>query len=72
VLRQPGRFSDVLPREQPLRGRQRRHNFGCRYGFFPFGMAIDNTRGFIYVSNALGNSISVYNASGQLLTTITN
>jgi uncharacterized protein (DUF952 family) len=36
------------------------------------GMAIDNARGFIYVSNAKQNSIAVYNTKGKLLTTITD
>lgn len=36
------------------------------------GMAIDNARGFIYVSNAKQNSIAVYNTRGKLLTTITD
>jgi hypothetical protein len=41
-------------------------------GFVPFGLAIDKTRGFIYVSNGIGNSIAVYNTTGTLLDTIKN
>jgi DNA-binding beta-propeller fold protein YncE len=41
-------------------------------GFFPFGIALDKTRGFIYVSSAVNNEIAVYNTSGKLLTTIHN
>lgn len=39
-------------------------------GFFPYGMALDQKRGLIYISNATGNSIAVYTTSGQLVTTI--
>jgi DNA-binding beta-propeller fold protein YncE len=41
-------------------------------GFVPFGLAIDMTRGFVYVSNGVGNSIAVYNTTGTLLYTIRN
>lgn len=41
-------------------------------GFVPFGLAIDKTRGFIYVSNGIGNSIGVYSTTGTLLDTIKN
>ena len=40
--------------------------------FVPFGLAIDKTRGFVYVSNGIGNSIAVYNTAGTLLDTIKN
>lgn len=53
----------------PLNGRTAK-TVVAKMGFFPFGIAIDNARGFIYVSNAIGNSIAVYNTSGTLLTTI--
>jgi sugar lactone lactonase YvrE len=35
--------------------------------FFPSGLAIDNKRGWIYVSNSTGNEIDVYNLAGKLL-----
>jgi DNA-binding beta-propeller fold protein YncE len=38
--------------------------------FFPFGLAVDGKRRLIYVANASGNSISVYNTSGAAVTTI--
>ncbi len=41
-------------------------------GFVPFGLAIDKTRGFIYVSNGIGNSIAVCNTTGTLLDTFKN
>ncbi len=39
-------------------------------GFFPFGLALDQKNGYIYVSDGIGNSIAVYNLSGTLLQTI--
>lgn len=39
-------------------------------GFFPDAVAVDSTRGLIYVADALGNRIQVYSTSGVLLTTI--
>ena len=39
-------------------------------GFFPLGVAVDKVHGFIYASNANGNSIAVYNRTGTLVTTI--
>lgn len=41
-------------------------------GFFPWGIALDKGRGFVYVSSANNNEIAVYNTSGTLLTTIHN
>ena len=38
--------------------------------FSPAGIAIDNVRGRVYISNFNGNSIAVYNTSGTLLHTI--
>lgn len=38
--------------------------------FVPFGIAIDNVRGRIYISNDATNSISVYSTAGVLLHTI--
>jgi DNA-binding beta-propeller fold protein YncE len=39
-------------------------------GFFPFGIAVDSTRGRIYVADGIGNKIAVYNTAGTLLHTI--
>jgi DNA-binding beta-propeller fold protein YncE len=39
-------------------------------GFNGEGIAVDNVRGRVYISNQLGNSIAVYNTSGALLKTI--
>jgi len=39
-------------------------------GFFPTGLALDNTRGLIYVANGLGNEIAVFSTGGTLVTTI--
>ncbi|MGA3089816.1 MAG: hypothetical protein ABSD75_14460 [Terriglobales bacterium] len=38
--------------------------------FVPSGIAVDNVRGRVYISNAPGNSISVYSTAGTLLHTI--
>jgi DNA-binding beta-propeller fold protein YncE len=38
--------------------------------FTPTGIAVDNTRGRLYISNENGNSISVYSTAGVLLKTI--
>jgi DNA-binding beta-propeller fold protein YncE len=38
--------------------------------FTPAGIAIDNTRGRLYISNQNGNSISVYSTAGAFLKTI--
>jgi DNA-binding beta-propeller fold protein YncE len=38
--------------------------------FFPYGIAVDSTRGLIYVSDGVGNRILVYSTSGTLLHTI--
>lgn len=35
--------------------------------FVPYGIAVDNARGRVYLSNYNGNSISVYSTSGTLL-----
>ena len=42
-----------------------------KLGFFPYGIAVDSTRGRIYVSDGVHNKIAVYNTSGVLLHTIT-
>lgn len=39
-------------------------------GAVPPGIAIDNARGRVYISNGAANTISVYNTAGQLLHTI--
>lgn len=39
-------------------------------GFFPTGIAIDNTRGLVYLSNGPANEIAVYETSGTYVTTI--
>lgn len=39
-------------------------------GFVGFGVALDNTRGFVYISSQSKNSIAVYNTKGTLLKTI--
>jgi DNA-binding beta-propeller fold protein YncE len=41
-----------------------------KLGFFPFGLAVDSTRGRIYVADANHNRIVVYSTSGTLLHTI--
>ncbi|MGA2539483.1 MAG: hypothetical protein ABSF53_25985, partial [Terracidiphilus sp.] len=38
--------------------------------FVPAGIAIDNARGRVYISNFNGDSIAVYNTSGKLIHTI--
>ena len=38
--------------------------------FTPSGIAIDNVRGRVYISNYNGNTISVYSTAGELLRTI--
>jgi DNA-binding beta-propeller fold protein YncE len=39
-------------------------------GFFPGAVAVDSTRGFVYVADAIGNRILVYSTAGKLLSTI--
>jgi DNA-binding beta-propeller fold protein YncE len=41
-----------------------------KLSFAPTGIAVDSTRGRVYISNANGNSISVYSTAGALLHTI--
>jgi DNA-binding beta-propeller fold protein YncE len=41
-------------------------------GFFPFGIALDQKRGFVYVSDAIGNAIAIYNTQGDFVGTIKN
>ncbi len=41
-----------------------------KLSFVPTGMAVDNMRDRLYISNGAGNSISVYSTAGKLLHTI--
>ena len=42
----------------------------AQLGFFPTGLAVDSTRGLIYVANGPSNQIAVYGTTGTLLATI--
>jgi serine/threonine-protein kinase len=42
----------------------------AKLGFFPYGIAVDSTRGRIYVSDGVHSKIAVYSTSGVLLHTI--
>lgn len=65
-----GNFDGSVQIFVPLSGGQAIVIPYLQLSFVPSGIALDNARERVYISNTYGNSISVYNTAGALLKTI--
>jgi DNA-binding beta-propeller fold protein YncE len=65
-----GNFDGSVQIFVPLSGGQAIIVPYLQLSFVPSGIALDNVRERVYISNTYGNSISVYNTAGALLKTI--